>query len=189
MKRYLLLLTLIVFLLDGCTRCGRGSDTSTDTTKADTTVATGKETTGTESQQSCDTLMSKEAEKNGEMSERQAILQKDSAEITNLRLLTRKQKVIYDASLLVGEWVRGTEHELYLADGTGRMWDTGDDVSDAEAQHFSWTLDSNLLTLICQLELGGVVPKRYVVTFADDENLSYKDPYGIAYLWDKRDRQ
>lgn len=82
--------------------------------------------------------------------------------------------------------MQGTEHEVYLADGTGRMWDTADDVSDAEAQRFSWTLDSNLLTLICHLELGGVVPKRYVVTFADDENLSYKDPYGKARLWDKK---
>ena len=186
MKRYLLLLTLIVLLFGGCTRCGRGSDTASDTTKADTAVAPGNDTIGTSPVLPGDTLMSKETIKNGEMSDRQVILQQDSAEITNLRLLTRKQKVIYDASLLVGEWVRGTEHEVYLADGTGRMWDTGDDVSDDEAQHFSWTLDSNLLTLICHLELGGVVPKRYVVTFADDENLSYNDPYGKAHLWDRK---
>lgn len=185
MKRYLLLLTLIAFLFDGCTRCGRGSDTASDTAKADTAVAPGNDTTGMHSQPG-DTLMSKDTVKSGEMSDRHVILQQDSAEITNLRLLTRKQKVIYDASLLVGEWVRGTEHELYLADGTGRMWDTGDDVSDAEAQRFSWTLDSNLLTLICHLELGGVVPKRFVVTFADDENLSYNDPYGKAHLWDRK---
>ncbi|MBR3958737.1 MAG: hypothetical protein IKJ81_01650 [Bacteroidales bacterium] len=43
-----------------------------------------------------------------------------------------------------------------------------------------------LLTLICHLELGGVVPKRFVVTFADDENLSYNDPYGKAHLWDRK---
>ena len=84
--------------------------------------------------------------------------------------------------------MRSTEHEVYLADGTGRMWDTSDDVSETEAQSFSWTLDSNLLTLVCNLELGGIIPKRYVVTFVDDENLSYKDHYGKAYLWDKKGR-
>ena len=182
MKRYLLLLTLIAFLFDGCTRCGRGSDTASDTAKADTTV---KDSTGIEPAQSSDSLMPMESTTDGAAAS-PTILRQDSAEITNLRLLTRKQKVIYDASILVGEWVRGTEHEVYLADGTGRMWDTADDVSDAEAQRFSWTLDSNLLTLICHLELGGVVPKRFVVTFADDENLSYNDPYGKAHLWDRK---
>lgn len=184
MKRYLLILMLIVFLLDGCTRCGRTPDTAPDTAQTDT--ATVKDSTGIEPAQSSDSLMPMVSTTDGATAASPAILRQDSAEITNLRLLTRKQKVIYDASLLVGEWVRGTEHEVYLADGTGRMWDTGDDVSDAEAQRFSWTLDSNLLTLICHLELGGVVPKRYVVTFADDENLSYNDPYGKAYLWDKK---
>lgn len=184
MKRYILLLTLTVLLFDGCTRCGRTPDTAPDTAKADT--ATVKDSTGIEPAQSCDSLMPMESTTDGAMAAGPTILRQDSAEITNLRLLTRKQKVIYDASLLVGEWVRGTEHEVYLADGTGRMWDTGDDVSDTEAQRFSWTLDSNLLTHICHLELGGVVPKRYVVTFADDENLSYNDPYGKAYLWDKK---
>lgn len=184
MKRYILLLTLIVLLFDGCTRCGRTPDTAPDTAQTDT--VTVKDLTGIEPAQSSDSLMPMESTTDGATAASPAILRQDSAEITNLRLLTRKQKVIYDASLLVGEWVRGTEHEVYLADGTGRMWDTGDDVSDAEAQRFNWTLDSNLLTLICQLELGGVVPKRYVVTFADDENLSYKDPYGKAYLWDKK---
>ena len=184
MKRHLLILMLIVFLLDGCTRCGRGSDTASDTAQTDTTTV--KDSTGIEPAHSSDSLMPMESTTDGATAASPAIFQQDSAEITNLRLLTRKQKVIYDASLLVGEWVRGTEHEVYLADGTGRMWDTSDDVSDAEAQRFNWTLDSNLLTLICHLELGGVVPKRYVVTFADDENLSYNDPYGKAYLWDRK---
>ncbi|MBQ7062922.1 MAG: hypothetical protein IJM88_06515 [Bacteroidales bacterium] len=113
-------------------------------------------------------------------------LKRDSAEITNLRLFTRKQKEIYDASLLIGEWTRGTEHEVYLADGTGRMWDMSEDVSRDEAQRFNWTLDSNLLTIVCHLELGGVLPKRYVVTYADDESLAYQDVHGNPYLLDKQ---
>ena len=116
----------------------------------------------------------------------QVILQKDSAEVTHLRILARKVQTIYPSALLVGEWIRGTEHEEYYANGTGKMWDTSEDVTRDEAQRFEWTLDSNLLTIVCRLELGAVVPKRYVVTFADDENLAYNDHHGTAYLWDKK---
>ena len=116
---------------------------------------------------------------------RQYTLEEDSAEITQLRIFARKQRTIYSPALLLGEWKRGTEHEVYLADGTGMMWDSSDDVLRDEAQHFEWTLDSNMLTIICHLELGGVLPKRYVVTFADDENLAYSSRLGEAYLWDK----
>ncbi len=73
----------------------------------------------------------------------------------------------------------------FSGNGTGSMWDEADDIERSEAQGFEWTLDSNLLTVICRLELGGVVPKRYVVTFADDESLAYSDYFGTAYLWDK----
>lgn len=114
------------------------------------------------------------------------IHEEDSAEITNLRIFTRKQKEIYAPALLVGEWICGTEHEVYLSDGTGLMWDTSEDVSRDEAQRFHWSLDSNLLTLVCSLELGGYLPKRYVVTYVDDESLAYQDLYGKALLWDKR---
>ena len=48
----------------------------------------------------------------------QAQLQKDSAEITHLKIFARKQQTIYAPSLLVGEWIRGTEHEEYFANGT-----------------------------------------------------------------------
>ncbi|MBR6131651.1 MAG: hypothetical protein IKQ20_07310 [Bacteroidales bacterium] len=113
-------------------------------------------------------------------------LQEDSFEITHLKIFARKQQTIYAPSLLVGEWLRGTEHEEYFANGTGRMWNTAEDVTRDEAQRFQWTLDSNLLTITCRLELGGIVPKRYVVTYADDENLAYNDHHGTAYLWDKK---
>ena len=113
------------------------------------------------------------------------IVEEDSAEITNLRLFARKQRVIYSRNLLVGHWIHGTGHEEYLEDGTGRMWDVSEDVAHSEAQRFLWTLDSNLLSIDFRLELGAIVPKRYVVTFADDENLVYRDAYGFSYMWDK----
>lgn len=112
-------------------------------------------------------------------------LQTDTAARTDLRMFSRKQKVFYGASLLYGEWTRGTEHEQYLPDGTGRFWDTGDDVGCGEALQFRWTLDSNVLQMVFKLTMGGVVPKEYLVTFADDESLVYRDDVGDSYMWDK----
>lgn len=112
-------------------------------------------------------------------------LQQDTAEITNLRRMARKQRTIYSPALLVGEWLHGSEHEHYLADGSGNRWDIGDDVDRQEAQAFSWTMDSNLLTMKYNLSLGGLVVRQYVVTFVDDETLVYRDAYGGAYMWDK----
>ena len=68
----------------------------------------------------------------------------------------------------------------------GRLhWDTGEDIRKEEAQRFNWSLDSNLLTFIFRAALGGVVPKLYLVTFVDNENLSYRNAYDDSYLWDK----
>lgn len=64
-------------------------------------------------------------------------------------------------------------------------WDTGEDIRKEEAQRFNWSLDSNLLTLTFRAALGGVVPKLYLVTFVDNENLSYRNAYDDSYLWDK----
>ncbi len=112
-------------------------------------------------------------------------LQRDSAEITNLRIFARKQRVIYNPLLLVGNWQRGTEHLLFRKDSTGLMWDTSDDVSREEAQPFSWSMDSNVLVLVCRLMRGALVPKRYVVTYLDEESLSCSDVHGNAFLWDR----
>ena len=118
----------------------------------------------------------------------QSLIQKlhlDSAEVTNIRIFARKQKVIYSPSLLVGEWLRGTEHEVFREDHTGLLWETSDDITREEAQPFTWSLDSNVLLLVFRLERGAVVPKMYVVTYADEESLAYSDAYGNACLWDR----
>ena len=112
-------------------------------------------------------------------------LRQDTAEITNLRIFARKQSTIYGSELRGGEWQRGSEHEQYMSDGSGRYWDTSDDVSREEAQDFRWTMDSNLLLFECRMKLGGLMYRRYVVTFVDDETLVYRDAYGGSYMWDK----
>lgn len=179
MRPNIILFALVIIVLaTSCKHKTKTADaTPHDTTKQDTTVLVDTMPTAPDT----DTLVS-------QVTHHKSLIfnEEDSAEVTNLRLFTRKQKEIYAPALLVGEWIRGTEHEVYHSDGTGRMWDTSEDVDASEAQRFNWTLDSNLLTIICHLELGGILPKRYVVTYADNENLAYQDLYGKAYLWDKK---
>lgn len=116
----------------------------------------------------------------------QADDQFDIEETMNLRKLARKQRAIYSPAMLVGEWLNGTLYELYNSDGSGLCWDSSDDVGRDEAQKFSWSLDSNMLTVIHHMEMGGIVPRRYVVTFVDEKNLVYRDVYGRNYI---RERQ
>ncbi len=114
------------------------------------------------------------------------ITHEDSIERTNLRLFTRKkQRTIYSPALIVGEWLRETKHMTITPDGKGGLWDTGDDIRREEAQPFSWTMDSNLLTFEHHLTLGAVVMRMYVVTFVDDETLVYRNAYGESYMWEK----
>ena len=113
------------------------------------------------------------------------VLQHESPEITNLRLFARKQRTIYSPSLMVGEWLRAAEHEEYFADNTGRRWDTSEDIQRDEAQVFTWTLDSNFLTLKYTMHFGAVMVRQYVVTFVDNESLVYRDAFGDSFMWDK----
>lgn len=109
----------------------------------------------------------------------------DTAEVTNLRIFARKQKVIYNPALLVGEWRCGNKYEEYLADNNGLYWDTDDDVCRKEAPHFQWTMDDNLLKLTYKMAVNGFVTRYFVVTYVDDETLVYRDDYGVSYMWDK----
>lgn len=113
------------------------------------------------------------------------VLQQDTAELTNLRLFARKQRVIYSPALITGEWLRGSEHEQYMTDGKGLRWDTSDEVYREDAQEFSWCMDSNLLTIRYDLKLGGLMIGQYVVTFVDDETLVYRDAFDGTFMFDK----
>lgn len=90
-----------------------------------------------------------------------------------------KEEVSFDISLIVGKWVSGTEYYRYDADGTGATWDTADDVSEEEAQAYTWEYDgeTNKLTLIHQMEMGGVVPKYYTLVTLNATTLAYQDQY------------
>jgi len=91
----------------------------------------------------------------------------------------------FDESLLIGKWVSGTVYYKYIADHTGKTWDTSDDVTETEAQPFTWTLVQSELTHIHILETGGSVPKVYVVTELTATSLKYKDDFGKTYSYSK----
>jgi hypothetical protein len=95
------------------------------------------------------------------------------------------EEVSFDQSLLIGKWQSGTLYYKYLSDGTGGTWDTADDVTEEEAQPFTWTLVKDELTQIHQLQIGGSVPKVYTVTELSETSLKYEDDFGVKYSFTK----
>ena len=91
----------------------------------------------------------------------------------------------FDESLLIGKWQSGTLYYKYLYDGTGATWDTADDVTEQEAQAFTWTLVGAELTQNHILEIGGTVPKIYTVTELTETTLKYHDDFGVNYSFTK----
>jgi hypothetical protein len=92
----------------------------------------------------------------------------------------------YDKALLTGKWKSGTLYYKYAADGTGGSWDTGQNVTEAEAKPFTWTLDNDLLTQIFTGQIGGiVVPKSYTVTELTATSLKYHDDFGGNFSFTK----
>ena len=64
-------------------------------------------------------------------------------------------------------------------------WDEADDVTEDEAQLFTWTLVESELTHIHILEMGGTVPKVYTVTELTATSLKYKDDFGKSFSFTK----
>ena len=105
--------------------------------------------------------------------------------LTLLAVSCTKEGTTYDQSLLTGKWQSGTLFYKYLADGTGGTWDTSDNVTEAEAQAFTWTLVKDLLTQIHVLQIGGSVPKVYTVTELTATSLKYHDDFGTSFTFTK----
>lgn len=96
-----------------------------------------------------------------------------------------KEETLYQESFLIGKWVSGTVYYKYLSNYSGSTWDTSDDVTEAEAQSFTWSLVKSELTHIHILEVGGNVPKVYTVTELTAGSLKYKDDFGKTYSFTK----
>lgn len=107
------------------------------------------------------------------------------AVVTLFAVSCTKEEITYDQTLLTGKWQSGTLFYKYFADGTGTTWDTSDDVTEAEAQAFTWTLVNDLMTHIHILEMGGSVPKVYTVTELTETTLKYHDDFGVNFSFTK----
>ncbi|RKE02372.1 hypothetical protein [Marinifilum flexuosum] len=83
----------------------------------------------------------------------------------------------FDESLIIGKWKSGTLYERYDLDYSGATWDTADDVTEAEAQNFTWTITKDQLEQIHIIENGGKVPKVYTITNLTATTLEYEDAY------------
>ena len=95
--------------------------------------------------------------------------------------------VEFDRTLLIGKWqeTNTLNFEVYGKDGSGYTWDEADDVTETEAQPFTWGLNGNVLTQVHTMEMGGNVPKRYTVTKLTATELIYEDNYGKVHSFDK----
>ncbi|MCC5930730.1 MAG: hypothetical protein JJU28_15910 [Cyclobacteriaceae bacterium] len=98
-----------------------------------------------------------------------------------------EEDVFSDSTLLIGKWKSGTLYYKYQNNGHGATWDTSDDVTEKEAQDFTWTLQKSVLTHIHVLEMGGTVPKVYKVTQLTHSNLRYEDDFGKKFSFTKVD--
>ncbi|WP_320019130.1 lipocalin family protein [Labilibaculum manganireducens] len=91
----------------------------------------------------------------------------------------------FDQSLIIGTWESGTWQsstwqsdsifERYDRGNTGATWDVKDDVTEAEAQKFTWTIEKDVLEQIHIIENGGVSPRVYTITVLTASTLEYKD--------------
>ena len=105
--------------------------------------------------------------------------------VTFLAVSCEPEEESFESSLLTGKWQSGTLYYKYLTDGSGVTWDTGEDVTEAEGQAFTWTLVKSELTHIHILEMGGSVPKVYTVTELTATSLKYHDDFGVNFSFTK----
>ena len=69
-----------------------------------------------------------------------------------------------DKSLIYGKWMTVDKQyfEVYNSDGTGKFWNLADDVTEDEAQKFTWEFDEGSDDKFIQyheMEIGGMVPQ------------------------------
>jgi hypothetical protein len=110
-----------------------------------------------------------------------------SAIILSMSSCSPNTDVELDRDLLIGKWqeTNTLNFEVYGKDGSGYTWDEADDVTEAEAQPFTWGLNGNVLTQVHTMEMGGNVPKTYTVTKLTATELVYEDNYGTTHTFGK----
>ena len=82
-------------------------------------------------------------------------------------------------SVLVGRWKTDVEEpwfEVYNPDGTGKQWDTADDVHEDEADTFEWYFEGRVLNKTIHFQqTGNIVFRAYDITTLSDTRLEYNN--------------
>ena len=86
---------------------------------------------------------------------------------------------------IYGKWKSGTLYYRYDYGYKGVTWDVADDVTEEEAQPFTWEIVGDDMTHIYIMEMGASVPKTYVIDELTPTVLSYHDDYGKQYRFTK----
>ncbi len=97
-----------------------------------------------------------------------------------------EEELSFDQTLIIGKWKSGTLFERYDSDKSGATWDTADDVTEAEGQEFTWTIEIDQLEQIHIIENGGLVPKVYTLTILTASTLAYEDDFGSVKTFSKQ---
>lgn len=103
---------------------------------------------------------------------------------------------IYDETLLLGKWEREyfdkdlnqqvKEYYRYDSNKKGVTWVPSEDITEEEAQAFTWSLVKSELTHIHIMESGSAgVPKVYTVTELSASTLRYKDGFKNTFTYIK----
>ena len=99
----------------------------------------------------------------------------------------------FDETLLYGTWktkskvTTGDLYEKYSSNGKGLSWDTGDGMTEANGQPFTWTLVKSELRQIHTDPMGAIVPRTYTVTKLTANTFEYKDVNGTrSYSFTKQ---
>jgi hypothetical protein len=103
---------------------------------------------------------------------------------------------MFDESLLIGKWEREyydddleqtvKEYYRYDSNNKGVTWVPAEDISEKEAQEFSWTLVNSELTHIHIMESGNAgITKIYTVTKLNDTTLKYEDNFDVSFTFTK----
>ncbi len=85
------------------------------------------------------------------------------------------------SELIVGRWKTDAAEpyfEVYNANGSGKMWDTADDVQEDEADTFDWTMDEGhkQFTQIVHFQGGqGDVPQMCNIITLNETTLKYNN--------------
>ena len=86
---------------------------------------------------------------------------------------------------IYGKWRSGTLYYRYDYGYEGATWDTADDVTEEEAQRFTWEIVGIDMTHIYIMEMGASIPKTYVIDELTPDVLEYHDDYGKYYQFEK----